>query len=122
MGHDMFLMKRNKGEKEKCYEVCYWKKVNQIREWFINHIEEFDRNESCKEFILSEALLKDLVQDCKEVLIHREKAKILLPVLENDTEYDEGYYCDLIATIIDVETILKETDFEAEEIFYYEWW
>lgn len=123
MGLDMYLEKR-KANSEEYEEVAYWRKANQIREWFNSHLE--NGVENCEYVQVSKEDLEQLLEDCKKVLENHDLAEDLLPTSSGcffgSTAYDEWYFEDLEDTIKMLEKILKETDFENESIYYYEWW
>ena len=58
------------------YEVAYWRKANQIRQWFVNHIDEFNENDNGEYYEVTEELLNKLITDCKAVLYSREEVKV----------------------------------------------
>ena len=127
MGLDQYLKKRKKNIADAEYEeVAYWRKSNQIREWFVNHIEDMEPDSNCQYFEVDEDLLEQLVADCREVLKYKDMAPVLLPTSSGfffgSTEYDEWYFEDLKETITMVTKVLEETDWKTEEIAYYEWW
>lgn len=105
-------------------EVYYWRKANQIREWFKNNLKEGIEN--CGYSSVTKEDLEKLISDCNTVLKSRDKAKDILPTSSGfffgDTEYDEYYYEEIERTVEGMEKILKETDWETEAILYTEWW
>lgn len=121
MGLDMWLYKKRKNE-EKWEEVAYWRKANQIREWFDNKI----GIENCQFHTVTEEILAELVETCKKVLDNPSDAKNILPTSSGfffgGTDYDEWYFGDLKETIEMVEKVITETDWEHETVAYYEWW
>lgn len=123
MGLDMYLEKRKKNSKEDKYEeVAYWRKANQIREWFNKHISIAN----CEYSPVEKSILIQLKNDCIKVLNDHSRAAELLPTSSGfffgSTEYDEWYFEDLKETVVVLTQILEETDWETEEIVYYEWW
>lgn len=48
------------------YEVGYWRKANQIHNWFNNHID--GGVENCQYYEVSKSMLEELLAVCKEVL------------------------------------------------------
>lgn len=123
MGLDMYLEKR-KANNEEYEEIAYWRKANQIREWFNSHLE--NGVENCEHTLVSKEDLEQLLEDCKKVLEDHTLAEDLLPTSNGfffgGTDYDEWYFEDLEDTVKMLEQILEETDFENEVIYYYEWW
>lgn len=119
MGLDMYLFKR---PKVKSTEIAYWRKANQIREWFANHLDI----DNCKETPLTKEILMKLRYDCKKVLDNHELAKKILPTscgfFFGSTEYDDWYFEDLKETVDIIDKIMDTVDWDKEEIYYYEWW
>ena len=135
MGLDMFLFRQKKfreGDdaynelvKETSEEVMYWRKANQIRSWIVNNtIYEDDWN--CERVELTKETLEKLKADCETVMDDPSKARKIFPTSAKfffgSTDYDEWYFNELETTAKEIETILKETDFENEIIYYTEWW
>jgi hypothetical protein len=124
MGLDMYLMKRQKGSNshEDEAEVAYWRKANQIRGWFGEKVGVAN----CEYSAVTKELLEELVRDCKEVLQDHDLAGRILPTQSGfffgSTEYDEWYFDDLERTIEMVSRVIEETDWETEEVAYFEWW
>ena len=67
MGLDMYLEKRRKfdADKERS-EVAYWRKANQIHNWFVNNIQGGIDN--CTYYEVTKEQLEDLLSVCKRVL------------------------------------------------------
>jgi hypothetical protein len=47
-------------------EVMYWRKANQIHNWFVVNIQDGDDN--CKEYYVDADMLQELVNKCKEAI------------------------------------------------------
>ena len=128
MGLDMFLERKSKNERSDTKgvwkEVMYWRKANQIREWFAVNLE--GGVENCRYSYVTKENLEDLVKDCKTVLNNHNKARTLLPTSDGfffgSTECDDWYFKDLEETVKSLEKIIKETDWDNEDVAYYEWW
>ena len=128
MGLDMYLQRKDKNvlpNKEGAWdEVMYWRKANQIREWFAIHLE--NGVENCQFSYVTKENLEDLMSTCKTVLNDRSRAHILLPTSSGfffgSTDYDEWYFSDLEKTVEKLEEIIEETDWDNEDVAYYEWW
>lgn len=123
MGLDMYLEKRKKNVQDAEYEeVAYWRKANQIREWFAEHVGVAN----CEYSKVDKNMLIQLKSDCMKVLNDHSKAENILPTSSGfffgSTEYDEYYFEDLKNTIDMLNKIIQETDWSTEEVFYYEWW
>ena len=108
------------------YEVAYWRKANQIREWFVKHIKEFNYKDNGKFYTVSKELLEKLIDDCKYVLNHHNQAEIVLPTSSGfffgDTDYDEYYYDVLESIIKQCQEVIDETDWDNEVVVYTESW
>ena len=110
MGLDMYLygVKQsfekhdyNIGEYKESTEIGYWRKANQIHNWFVQNCQNGIDN--CATYYISKEDLKTLCNICKEVLSEPDKAEELLPIKEGfffgSNEYDEFYFEDLEETI-----------------------
>ena len=134
MGLDMYILHRVKADKndksaEDSYsELAYWRKANQIRNWFVNNTDlEYDDN--CKDIPLDRKTLENLVEDCQTVLNDHSLAEEIIPTqggfFFGGTDYNEYYFEDLKYTVEKIKEILDNTpdeDFDNGNIVYYEWW
>lgn len=140
MGLDMYL-KRNYPTRDKTVtidgvvmagvnwvatEVAYWRKANQIHNWFVENVQHGEDN--CGTYDVSNDDLINLVKLCKEVLASRDPsianptedanfvktAEELLPTTSGfffgSTEYDDGYEEDLELTIEKLEPLISPDD------------
>ena len=106
-------------------EAGYWRKANQIHQWFVDHVQ--DGEDDCKEYYVSTEQLGELVNTCKQIMsAYKEDkdkgialAQELLPTQEGfyfgGTDYDEYYFDDIQDTIDQLEPLLETTDGD----FYY---
>lgn len=82
-------------------EAGYWRKSNQIHNWFVANVQE--GKDECQESYVSREQLKELREVCQKVLDNNELAKQLLPTTSGfffgGTEYDQWYFNDLEETI-----------------------
>lgn len=105
-------------------EIMYWRKANQIRQWFVDNLSE--PVENCSESTVTKENLEKLISDCKEVLNNKEKAKDIIPTkggfFFGSTEYDEYYFDDIEHTLEHIKAILVGIDWEKESLYYSEWW
>ena len=124
MGLDMYLYRKKKDEKE-AEEVAYWRKANQIRQWIVDNC-GYNDDANCEFFPMTKEQLEKLAEDCDKVIENRDMAPVLFPTSSGfffgSTEYNEWYFDDLKETSRMVKEVLKETDFDTQEIAYYEWW
>lgn len=127
MGLDMYLFKRNlKKPEEESIDVGYWRKANQIHNWFVENVQ--NGVDDCGEYIVSPSQLRTLLEICKQ--IHKTKdlklAEKLLPTTDGfffgSTDYDDYYFDDIEDTIDSLTDVLEKTDFNNEEIYYSAWW
>ena len=126
MGLDMYLYCRNKGETElPDDEIYYWRKANQIRQWIVSHT-GYSESSNITAHVLTKEHLENLLSDCKKVLEKPELASMILPTSEGfffgGTQYNESYLLTLEETAEMLESLIPETDFDTEEIVYWEWW
>ena len=125
MGLDMYLFRRTKDRSGEGEEVTYWRKANQIRQWFVSNC-GYKEDADCVAFPLTREQLIKLRDDCAAVLNGDVLAEEVLPTSDGfffgNTEYDEWYFKDLEYTYKEVDRVIKETDWDAEEVCYYEWW
>lgn len=95
--------------KEISEEAAYWRKANQIHNWFVENVQ--DGEDECKPHEVSLEQLQALVDACKTVLADHSKAEELLPTASGfffgGTDYDESYFQDLQNTIEQIEPLLE---------------
>ena len=133
MGLDMFLYKRAKVKESQTEptEIMYWRKANQIRQWFVDNT-GYDAAANCKEHPVTKERLTQLRDDCLKVIETHKKNKNhrtsrkLLPSSDGfffgGTEYDRWYYDEVERTARELTEILRTVNFNTYEVFYYEWW
>ena len=119
-------------------EVGYWRKANEIHNWFVETVQDGDddcdyHNECTR------GILEDLLHTCKTVLdscattyrdgkvvIDSSVAEELLPrcrgLFFGGDGYDEYYVSDIVDTIKILEDVLATTDFETQMVFYISSW
>ena len=87
--------------KEVSVEAGYWRKANQIHDWFVREVQGGEDN--CAPYYVSREQLLELKKLCEEVLKNRKRASELLPTASGfffgGTDYDDWYFSDLEATI-----------------------
>lgn len=125
MGLDMYLFRKRKTRNDEGDEVAYWRKANQIREWFVRNC-GYNTESNLESVSISKEQLEKLVEDCERVIADHSLAEEVLPTSDGfffgDTKYDEWYFNVLTYTAEKVKEILKVIDWEVEEVDYYEWW
>lgn len=102
-------------------KVGYWRKANQIHQWFVDNVQ--DGEDNCAQYYVSRERLEDLVKICKEALETKDPdtAQDLLPPQEGfffgSYEIDEGYWYDLENTVEQIERLLATVPNDWD--FYY---
>lgn len=121
MGLDMYL--------ERATDVGYWRKANQIHNWFDKLAKEkgYENGvENCARISVYKEDLLELRGLCERVLENHDLAEELLPTQSGffygSTEYDEWYFRDLEDTIEIIDKTIKETNWETDRILYRAWW
>lgn len=103
-------------------EVAYWRKANQIHNWFVQNVQGGVDN--CQSSYVSRDNLEELLDLCKQVDSDNELADSLLPSTSGfffgGTEYDEWYFKDISNTITFLEECLS--DELADEFEYSASW
>ena len=98
-------------------EAGYWRKQNQIHQWFVENVQ--DGVDNCGEYYVSAEKLRELLALCKAVQNQPEVAEEVLPTASGfffgGTEYDEWYYKDIENTIQILNEALADTNGE----YYY---
>jgi len=94
--------------------VGYWRKANQIHNWFVTNCQ--DGEDDCRDVTVEISQLKELLALCQEVLekqdetFSKEKLPTQYGFYFGDTSYDEYYYKDLEDTITIITGALEDTD------------
>ena len=103
-------------------ELMYWRKANQIREWFCTHLDDFHDNGTTE---VPKEKLEELANTIGSVLNDRSRTNEL-PTSSGfffgSQEYDEWYWSDLESTYKELNDILKSFDFDKDRIIYWEWY
>jgi len=98
-------------------EAGYWRKANQIHQWFVDNVQ--DGVDNCGEYYVSAEKLRELLALCKAVENQPAVAEEVLPTASGfffgGTEYDEWYYKDIENTIQILNEALADTNGE----YYY---
>jgi len=103
-------------------EVGYWRKANQIHNWFVENVQ--DGRDECQESYVSREQLQSLLDICRIVKIDKDKAPQLLSTQSGfffgGTEYDEWYFNDIDNTIQIIEEALSDEN--ADDFAYRASW
>ena len=104
-------------------EVGYWRKANQIHNWFVTNVQHGE--DDCKEYRVGLEQLRILLAKVNQVLNNPTKGKEVLPALEGfffgDYEYNKWYLQDLKNTKIILEDIFKNHNIDAEYSYQSSW-
>lgn len=99
-------------------EVAYWRKANQIHNWFVQNVQ--NGIDECQTSYVSREMLEQLLAVCEKVEEDNGLASTLLPSTSGfffgGTEYDEYYFKDISNTIVYLTEILED---EMADYFEY---
>lgn len=113
MGLDMSLY----SAKQNNDEIAYWRKFNALHQWFVENLEGVD---NCEYSPVSKEKLEELVKTLEE--LQKTKNTELLPTQDGfffgSTDYDERYWSHVEDTIQTLSEILKNFDFENDQLLY----
>ena len=120
------------------WEVGYWRKANQIHNWFLEKCGPRDYGgdliDDCRDIYIPVEKLEQLVEECKQVLEDHSLAPTLIPTQDGfffgSTEYDEYYFSDLEDTIKIITPVIefitsvndKNTWAESYQVIYHASW
>ena len=103
-------------------EVGYWRKANQIHQWFVDVVQ--NGVDECQNSYVSRERLEELLDICKRVKEDNSLAESLLPTQSGfffgGTEYDEYYFQDIDNTIKILEECLSDEN--ADDFEYNSSW
>lgn len=93
-------------------KVGYWRKANQIHQWFVDTVQE--GNDNCAEYYVSREQLQQLRDACVSVKGDKEAAEEILPpsvgFFFGSSEIDEWYWEDIDLTIEIIDKCLQMPD------------
>ena len=118
------------------YEVGYWRKANQIHNWFMQNCarrDEYDNPiDDCRPIEITVDKLEELLDTCKKVLADHSLAQELLPTADGfffgSTGYDDYYFGEIEQTVEIIEPVLKFAKHKLEikdyvwEVYYQASW
>ena len=118
------------------YEVGYWRKANQIHNWFMQNCarrDEYDNPiDDCRPIEITVDKLEELLDTCKKVLADHSLAGSLLPTTDGfffgSTEYDDYYFGEIEQTVEIIEPVLNFAKHKLEikdyawEVYYQASW
>lgn len=118
--------RRNVQITEGNYEAAYWRKANQIRNWFVKHLDGFDYSDNGEYYTVTEGILEELIDDCNKVLENHDLAEEILPTSSGfffgSYDYDDWYFSQLESTVKQLTEVIATTDWNSEVVVYTESW
>lgn len=122
MGLDMYMYARNH-ETGKDTEIGYWRKHNALHGFFDSLVGGI---EDTQEVQLTKDNLQEALELSEAVLRKDVKAEKVLPTTAGfffgSYDYDDWYYLQTQETVEQLRRILKEVNFEENDIIYWAWW
>ena len=104
------------------FPVAYWRKSNQIHQWFVTFVQ--DGLDNCQKHIVYRDRIEELRDLCVQVLEDNSMAEELLPNAEGfffgSQEYDEYYFGDLQNTVEMLNRALELP--ETYDLYYQSSW
>lgn len=95
--------------KEISIEAGYWRKANQIHDWFVKNVQGGE--DECRPHYVSREQLTELRDLCNQVLCNHELAGELLPTASGfffgNTDYDDWYFEQLETTVSIINNALE---------------
>ena len=105
-------------------ELMYWRKANQIHQWFVTNIQK--GKDDCERYYVSEECLQKLYTAVCKVLDEHDKAETLLPTLGGfffgGTDYNEYYFKDLEETKVGLEKLFASDVLKNFSAYYHSSW
>jgi hypothetical protein len=95
-------------------QVGYWRKANAIHQWFVENVQ--DGKDDCEEYYVAYSKLRALYDVCEKVLQTRDPEPLppQAGFFFGSTEIDEGYYSDLVETMVIIEKL------DPKAVYYYQ--
>jgi len=115
MGLDMYLscvknVETNEGKIKSEFKEVYWRKANQIHNWFVQNIQ--NGHDDYEEYSLDTYDILELRNSCKYVLRHPEEAEDVLPTVSGmffgSTDYGDWYWEETERTMRELNEVLDE--------------
>ena len=109
---------------EVSFECGYWRKSNQIHNWFVEKCQ--DGIDECQLTEVSKEDLEDLLESCYKIVHKKVNAEEVLPPSSGfffgSTNIDKYYMDDIKETISILEQAIAKTDWDKEVVFYQSSW
>jgi len=104
--------------------VGYWRKANAIHNWFVKNVQ--DGIDECQESIVTMEQLKQLQNDCLEIMEYKDKASEILPTQKGfffgNIEYNEYYFQDIEHTLSILDSVITDEPNSSIDIIYQASW
>lgn len=104
-------------------KAAYWRKANQIHNWFVYNVQ--DGEDDCRPYEVSREKLRDLFDICREIKKDPARAKTLMPPMAGPFfgtyEIDENYWADIENTIEQLAPIFGP-EYEGYDFEYQSSW
>lgn len=101
--------------------VGYWRKANQIHNWFVTNVQNGE--DDCRNYEVDKSQLLELRDLCDNVLDNPEKAGELLPTSSGfffgTTDYDDYYFEDLRYTSRLISKLVEDRRLGVNTYFVY---
>jgi len=126
INHDLIKLYENEyNERGSLFKaVGYWRKANQIHNWFVQNVQ--NGSDDCWEYEVTKSQLEELLEKVKICLDTPTRADTLLPTTSGfffgNTDYDYWYFEQLKDTIDILNQVLSETTLDNEMIIYSASW
>lgn len=106
-------------------QVGYWRKANQIHNWFVENIQD-GIDDCCYHNEVTKEDLEELLNICHEVICNPDLVELRLPTQSGfffgSTEYGDWYMEQIRDTIDIITSVLETTDFEKQMVYYVASW
>ena len=104
------------------WEAIYWRKANQIHNWFVENCQK--GIDECQESEVSIKQLEELKELCKKIMDNHDLAEELLPIQKGfffgGYDYDEYYFNDIERTYEQIKALLEKLNEDDKIDFYYQ--
>lgn len=103
-------------------EVMYWRKANQIHQWFVENVQ--DGNDNCGEYYVSRDDIEKLILACDTAWVNKDTS-ILPPqsgFFFGSTDADEWYWEEIQETSKRLRAILDDPMLQSSSLYYSSSW
>jgi hypothetical protein len=101
-------------------EVAYWRKANQIHNWFVVHV--LNGVDECGTYEVRKESIQELHNLCVGILFKKATPQKVLPTKSGfyygSTDYDHFYMYEIKQTASILENILKNLQFDTHYLVY----